>query len=131
METTATRGSGRLARSIHRVTASFQACGLSAHVVVAFVCRSCGPLSRVKACLAGRPLMAFELVLRLLVRALTIFRIGDDVGWRAAATAVRRRRLVLYLLGRRNRLVLLRVGVVNVIRVVRVVIRDSAPVIRI
>jgi hypothetical protein len=114
---------------LDRVPATLQARRLGAHVVRALVRRGCAAGGGVIAGLAGRPLMALELVLPLLIRALTVLGIGDEVRSRRRAA-----RAALHLRGeavrRGNRLVLPRVRVIDVVRVIGVVVGNAAPVIR-
>src|ERR1700678_42530 len=72
---------------IHLVTARRQASGHRAIVVAAAAIRIAGRhsparLSRIEAGLALRPAMALELIGRLLILALAVFRINDQIALR-------------------------------------------------
>ena len=116
---------------LHAVAAAFQAGRLRTHVVAALVRRCRRAQARVKAALAHRPLMAVELVLRLLIGALPVLRVRDQIGTARRRGGCRRAvgHLRLQAGRRRDGHVLAGVRIPGVIGVVGVIVRNAAPIV--
>jgi hypothetical protein len=108
------------------VAAPFQARSLSPQIVGSVARRCPAPrLSRIKAGLAHRPLMALEFILARLLLGLTVLRVGNQVrpSRRSPLTAI----LILKTGWRSNRFVLTHTGIPAVVGVIGVIVRNPAP----
>jgi hypothetical protein len=66
---------------LHAIAATIQTGRLSSHVIQALSCRGCrrGALRGIEATLNCRPMVALVLILRLLRRSQSVFRISDNI----------------------------------------------------